>query len=268
MVKSYRVIVLALGLIFAGTVHANSEGAEKRSDAQQSVAASLENISSRYDQQAKRAEAAEKDEAPCGPRQYKSNADLCAQWKAADAASDSAWWAWAGGVLGMLSLAGVCAALALAFHSNWIARDTAKRQLRAYIHVEGLSIRDVSVGKIPRGHVRFINAGQTPAYNVSIRSHLIYLPEELDGAMKIDACERDFSLGPGRTHNAYPNGAFPIGTDMLNNFKIGAISIFIFGEIKYTDAFGTKQITCFRSVHNKDCIGDLTTTCVRGNSVS
>lgn len=73
-----------------------------------SIADSLKNISERYDQDAKLARATAIDEARCSQRNYGSNSDLCAQWKAADAARDAAEWAcwsiWVGvaGTIGLM----------------------------------------------------------------------------------------------------------------------------------------------------------------------
>lgn len=105
---------------------------------------------------------------PCGPDQYGSNDDLCAQWKAADAAVDAATWSWwqmmiaAGGLLvGAVTMAAAIAAAIFAKkaaveteksataaldsvaetrEANRIARQTGEAQVRCY-----LSIQDVQV---------------------------------------------------------------------------------------------------------------------------
>jgi hypothetical protein len=70
----------------------------------------------------------------------------------------------------MFSLAGVFVALGLAFHSNRIARDTAMRQLRAYLTVETIEVKDFSEdGKEKQWimYVQWKNTGQTPATSVT-----------------------------------------------------------------------------------------------------
>ena len=135
MLRGYRLIIIGVGLALACANHAQAKGGNEQPKARQTVETSLEHIAARDDDSAKRAERADLQEAPCGPKQYGSRADLCAQWKAADAASDSAWWAWAGGIVGVGSLLGVLVAIGLAFHSNWIARDSARREHRAYVRL-------------------------------------------------------------------------------------------------------------------------------------
>ncbi|WP_429614978.1 hypothetical protein [Sphingobium olei] len=67
---------------------------------------------------------------PCGPGQYESKDDLCAQWKAADAASSSASWSWwqmliAGGGL-LVGIVTMGAAIAAAFFAKQAANETKK----------------------------------------------------------------------------------------------------------------------------------------------
>lgn len=172
MLRGYRSTVAALGLILAANhAHAKSDGEQPQ--AHQPVAASLERIVAGYDNATKRAESADQQEALCSSKQYGSSADLCAQWKAADAASDSAWWAWAGGIIGLGSLLGVFAAIGLAFQSNGIARDTAKKQLRAYLDFDGVRLVTFGPGAQPTATSCAIamaikNYGQTPASGVSV----------------------------------------------------------------------------------------------------
>lgn len=61
------------------------------------------------------------------------------------------------------------AALSKAEAANATARDTANRQLRAYIFVIARDVRDLSAGKSPRWGINYSVLGQTPAYDVGIR---------------------------------------------------------------------------------------------------
>ena len=47
------------------------------------------------------------------------------------------------------------------------AKDTAERQLRAYVAIETVSINEVFAGGTPYAEVRIKNFGQTPAYELS-----------------------------------------------------------------------------------------------------
>jgi hypothetical protein len=128
--------------------------------------------------------------------------DLCAQWKAADAAQDAAWWAKFSGLFGGLGLILTLGAVGAALHSNYIARDTARRQLRAYIGIDAASIEFVKAGEDGANraiHVSIKNFGQTPAmlekamFSLHFKSDLTSMPPRSE---KIAL--RNVSLNPGQ----------------------------------------------------------------------
>lgn len=112
---------------------------------------------------------------PCYRAQDKDAADLCAQWRSAIAAEKAAHearrgatWSIVATFLSAFSLLVVGGALYFSVESNNIARDTAQRQLRAYvtisstqsdIELEGQSSKMRSFGLRVIGQ----NSGQTPA---------------------------------------------------------------------------------------------------------
>jgi len=113
---------------------------------------------------------------------------------------------------------------------------TAKRQLRAYVFGNGsrFSLVTPSPGGDMQIHVhyRFKNSGQTPAYNTSMWTKLDIF----------DAGARQFSqhigignfvIGPGANSEGRPL-TYPELADIRAEKK----AIFIWGEIKYEDAFG------------------------------
>lgn len=105
---------------------------------------------------------------PCGPEQYESRDDLCAQWKAADAASSSASWSWwqmmiAGGglLVGIVTMGAAIAAAIFARkaaveteksasaaldavtetrEANKIARQTGEAQVRCYLSIQNVQV--------------------------------------------------------------------------------------------------------------------------------
>jgi hypothetical protein len=166
MPKGYRGAILAVAawLILTGQ-HPDPEGLAKQAQTDRRVGDALTSIAATYTEQAKRAQSPDKLTEPCNRGVDVRYSDLCAQWKAADAASDSAWWAWAGGLLGMGSLIGVLGALYLAFQANRIARDTAARQLRAYVNARSAKVTvDVANGDIGlQIALQIFNSGATPA---------------------------------------------------------------------------------------------------------
>ena len=243
MLRGYRSIVAALGLILAANAHAKSSSEQPQTH--QPVASSLEHIATHYDDAAKRAESADQQEAPCGPHQYGSDADLCAQWKAADSAADSAWWAWAGGIIGLGSLLGVFAAIGLAFHSNWIARDTAKRQLRAYVTVSSVEIIASPTVQDEIATVAHIkNDGETPAVEVEAK---FYGSIEPGNRLVCSLIEHPIGGAPSRlsigkgdergvSHNIKIIGGAS-SADILN----GDYTVFAYGVVAYKDIFGSPR---------------------------
>jgi hypothetical protein len=162
-------------LAVAAAALSAAQGPNAVADKEQTTAAhaegnAAENVTAANDETAESAERL-KYEAQCDPGDDKRYSDLCAQWKAADAAVDSAWWAaratWVGAVSGVL----VLIALGFAFEANWISRDTAKRQLRAYVVARGIRLQVFEVGKPIKARITFFNCGQTPA--LELRSSFV-----------------------------------------------------------------------------------------------
>ena len=133
MPRGYRLLVVALGLILAAQ-HPNVGAQPKQSSPQERSASALENIAARYDEQAEGVQRSPEGK-PCNSGDDKRNSDLCAQWKAADAAADAARWAswgtWFTGVSTVL----VVIALGLTLQSNLIAREGIEGQLRPWLNV-------------------------------------------------------------------------------------------------------------------------------------
>jgi hypothetical protein len=67
-----------------------------------------------------------KQQEPCGPRRYRGDDDLCAQWKAADSASDAAQWAWWQTVFSALGIVGLLLSLYYTRKAVLAAEDATK----------------------------------------------------------------------------------------------------------------------------------------------
>lgn len=230
----YRGIILTIGwLILVAANHPDPEGHGKQAQAQQSIADSLGNISATYHQETQRAHSSEKETEPCQPGDDRRYSDLCAQWKAADAAADSAWWAWAAGLASIISTTAVLVAIGLTYQANAIARDTAKRQLRAYIGVvkATANITEDSI----KARIEIKNFGQTPAHGVACAT---FFGQGFD---EIGNCVGNAFL--------YPSASFFIEKSFLlsniNDVETQGLLKFS-GKIEYSDIFGEERHTCFR----------------------
>lgn len=174
---------------------------------------------------------------------------LCAQWKAADVAEKAAWWAGFAGWFGGLSFLGVVVAIWLTIRSNSIARDTAQRQLRAYVSVIGSTIDTLDDGSGFLLQAVLRNDGATPAYDVEI------MGETFDGSYPIDErvfvprhLPRKSIMGPGN-ELACPLRIIGSPLETIAAVKNREIGLYIHGVCRYNDAFGVARFTRFRYVY-------------------
>jgi hypothetical protein len=121
------------------------------------------------------------------------------------------------------------------------AKETAKRQLRAYVHVsEMIPTRSLSATSMPAMQVIIKNFGQTPAYRLRIETKTL-----VDRVAQPTLLAFPERLKLGSTHVLAPGGVFAHHTDGLNpsDTELQAIRalthrIYLIGAIEYTDAFG------------------------------
>lgn len=100
----------------------------------------------------------------CGPGQYQGRDDLCAQWKAADAAGDAAKWAFVSIFVSLIGLAGVFVTFRETRRTAKAAEDALKldRAWLTPVNVECSIITDDGGEKI-QSMVRWRNTGRSPA---------------------------------------------------------------------------------------------------------
>ena len=251
MSKRYWGIVFAVGLTLASH-HPNAEAKGEQSDRSERIAETLDDIASTYREQAKRSESAPESQ-PCKPGDDKRDSDLCAQWKAADAAANAAWWAsaatWVSGVSGFF----VVIALFLAFQSNRIARETARAQLRPYVHADGVGweLRVDGGETFLDLKVQFRNAGQTPAKDVRMGAFAYFTkPDDPPPNVKmmLDVSTEKQPLGPASCVSV-PVAGSPIESD-ANEVWAGKKKLFIVGIATYQDPFSRveRRTTCHYQV--------------------
>jgi len=212
---------------------------------------------------------------PCKAGQDNRNSDLCAQWKAADAAKESADWArqsyWlilAGTVIGFMTF---CAAIAAAIYAGQAAvhtrrsADIAEKALldieRPHIFVEKIkalrnineSWLDIPEGKFPFFEVTYdtLNYGRTPAIITEIKAGIRFgslpavphwHPGEITGTMEV-------VIAPSnkRTATAFYRGNItrPMVAELLfsNTYIPGRepTRIYFYGTIKYRSVHGAED---------------------------
>lgn len=247
MLRGYRYVILAaFGWLALTGQHPNPTADPKQTRAQESIANSLSNIAATNNELAERAKRP-MERQPCGPRNYQSDDDLCAQWKAADAASDAAWWTVFGSAISAASLLGVFIALAFARQSNAIARDTAKHQLRAYMCVEHCSIEVLPENKGFVLQAYLQNCGQTPAKNARIMAESFSSQFPLEEEKEFLPVIQGFgsTIGPGQKL-VTAKRLFGDVENTLIKIQNGDFGLYIQGVCEYEDVFDRPFQTTFR----------------------
>jgi len=246
MPRGYRCIVLAaIGWLALTGAHPKPTPSADQPYADSRVDNTLSNIAATDDEQTKRAE-----RPPCGPRQYKSNDDLCAQWEAADAAADAVGWAKWGTWISGLGLIAVAVAIFLTVQSNRIARDTAKRQLRAYVGYSNEWYHtEFALGQELLLKPRIINNGETPARNVVWQAQVEMINDpDAENAFVPSPLLPGSRSTLGRGQWTQTRLTVTPGVENYAIIMAGAAKLYVFGSISYTDIFGDEWSTTFRLV--------------------
>lgn len=206
-----------------------------------------------------------KSEEACRAGYYGDNSNLCAQWKAADAAADAAWTVHlaflSGAIIGALTFV---AAAAAAIYARFAAGYTRKSvevserfgaaSLRAYVGVETAQW----IGKTGAdGDIKAVivirNFGQTPAYNLELRRRekmmgtAVSTRERVEGDIRTaPSIASSVILGPGAAMQYTIDNI--VGEEDLTSLMNGDVHNLFLGQAAYTDAFGVRRKTrwCLR----------------------
>lgn len=241
MPRGYRYLILAaLGFLVltAATQGADPKTERQQAAAQQAIANSLQNIAAAENEQTKRA-AGSKESEECSPGYDRRYSELCADWKAADAAQFGAYLSITGTIL-------VLVALYFANHANLIARKTAERQLRAYVSgtPEGADFGNANLEVT----ISITNHGETPAAKCH---HIGFvrvgteaeIREWLGGGTE-DSPLTGFGLQPNQVFidpvQVSGSRAIPDFNE-INRDASDGIRIFALGTVWYTDIFDERH---------------------------
>jgi hypothetical protein len=138
-----------------------------------------------------------------------------------------------------LTLVGLC--------QSRIASKTAKRQLRAYVSISQTEISNIMSGENLAAKVVIKNFGQTPAYNVVMSVGVDTVRFPLTTALPSPNFRHKLpNIGPGgeRTHRF--EGDEPIPVEWRARFEQKTSAVYVYGKIKYRDAFAARRFTDFR----------------------
>lgn len=172
--------------------------------------------------------------------------ELCAQWKAADAAEASALYA-------LIALFVSAIGTGLLVWTLAETRATSRRELRAYLSVKVLNVRV----RVPQGGGMYItfdtvshNGGQTPAYDCNHFSWMVVstaeeAEKELAAVRPIIKSELPGGavIHSGDDHSVRFEKPFFLSPVMVREIVAEKKSIYVFGVATYLDTFGTRRRT-------------------------
>ncbi len=150
----------------------------------------------------------------------------------------------------LLALALTSLTLVVVGYQAWLSRDTARRQLRAYVCVSGGRITSTG-SEFPEIQVEMKNGGLTPAYSMrfwiglAIGSHplrhtLAGPPEGFQMGVSVMPQGATEPMFAQWDRNAAPDIRFEIGTPTS--------TLYVYGRAEYRDAFHTQRFTEFRLI--------------------
>ena len=264
-------ILLTIGVLAIATQHAAPTVQAAENKTQGRIADALSNIASTYERQLQR-EAKPMETERCDPGLDDRNSELCAQWKAADAAADSAWWAAFAGWFGGLSFLGLIATLLLTNQSNRIARETSKRQLRAYVSFQSGAISNVVAGKKVSMTFEFINAGQTPCYITAAATGIAFenLPVNQTPDLAPETRKSLSSEGPGASFSHTIQTARELTAAEFASFQAGTHAFVGSCEVRYADVFdeGHRTLVSVYRTASSSVIANQITVLAIGNDAT
>jgi hypothetical protein len=140
----------------------------------------------------------------------------------------------------------------------WIGHQqiaTSRVQLRAYVFVSTAVVTNAADGTgIPEAQVTIKNSGQTPAHNVINVSGFAMDIYPAPPTLSLIISDDEFAspartravLGPGDSSVSVSAARPPLTPPERASLATGTRIIYVYGEIRYRDAFGREQWTKYR----------------------
>lgn len=136
-----------------------------------------------------------------------------------------------------------------------LSKDTANRQLRAYLLVKRAKMGLVVVDKNPVARITLINTGQTPAYKLRPAGAFEFAAFPRQEPWTIPPSGPRVGRGPlgaGRSFTMLMTFPYRMPREALTDFQAGTTAFFSFGSIEYEDVFGAVHTTHFRFEYDRN----------------
>ena len=141
-----------------------------------------------------------------------------------------------------------------------ILKDTASKQLRAYVHVEALTMSWTETYPVFR--VKIVNTGKTPA--TSVRSGGLVILGDRKAIVAIQAVPENVSLGGNTVIGAESFNETVLVADGYEAIRKNHISsdsmLYVYGSVEYEDVFSIRYKTDFGFFTSNAQITDLSPT--------
>jgi hypothetical protein len=128
-----------------------------------------------------------------------------------------------------------------------LSRNTAKRQLRAYVLLDSAKVEPVAAGEKPRAILKIENFGQTPAFQLTHWAAMEYavFPRTEDPDMSDpDGMPVAYIGGGGQLTKEVPlDYDRELSREEFEAIKSGSAALYVIGRITYVDVFGDAQST-------------------------
>src|SRR5712691_3254173 len=136
----------------------------------------------------------------------------------------------------------------------WVGGERhSERELRAYVFPVEIKIENFKTQTPIVGFVQVKNTGQTPAYKFTCYAKMTAGPfPQKDFSISEQTNLPVAYLGPGETMWFTPRGDHLLTNEQSEAITQGTAAIYVFGEIRYVDAFKKQRRTGFRAIARGD----------------
>lgn len=253
-------LYVAAGILIGGaSLPPNGKAQSEQAAAQQSITKSLESVAASLAQ----SQTSQIDNRPCDKGNDERASDLCAQWKAADAAQESAKWTRRGFWLGILTLVAAGAAALFAGAAAYHTRRSADVSEQAFVSLErphifvqnAIAEEPISAAWVRHGPLwrtfkvvyEVANYGRTPAIVKEIAQAIFIGPElpekPIYNANDISDMEVPI-LGKPRELLVFYRG--DLNEELINSLLLSNIHIegttptycYLYGYVRYESVHG------------------------------
>lgn len=179
-------------------------------------------------------------------REQRNHANECAQYRMADAAERSYW-------LLVFSLLAALGAAIAAWLTMGIMKDTARRQMRAYL---GICAGDIVLGQdqdtdgqAMRANVEIKNSGLTPAYKFRSWIEAIVAVRDADPFNLPSTMDDRAPFIVGTNTSTQLQKTIALTDDEVAGIREGTKKVFVWGKVEYVDAFDATRYFIFRCIN-------------------